>query len=93
MWFKGPGYRTCVHPEETARFVTQIVCAVGADKILLEATDAPHVGTDNKGIPYSDLFNLGKAFNFVDAVALHVSKETRTPVGQLLRGAFGQLVS
>lgn len=93
VWFKGPGYRTCVHPEETARFVTQIVCAVGADKILLEATDAPHVGTDNKGVPYSDLFNLDKAFNFVDAVAQHVSKETRIPVGQLLRGASGQLVS
>ncbi|MCK1788888.1 amidohydrolase family protein [Pseudomonas violetae] len=93
VWFKGPGYRTSVHPEETARFVTQIVCAVGADKILLEATDAPHVGTDNQGAPYSDLFDLSKAFNFVDAVANNVSKETLIPVGQLLRGASGQLVS
>jgi predicted TIM-barrel fold metal-dependent hydrolase len=93
VWFKGPGYRTSVDPEETARFVTQIVCSVGADKILLEATDAPHVGTDNKGVPYSDLLDLNKAFNFVDAVAHQVSKETRIPVGQLLRGALGQLVS
>ncbi|MHC8319887.1 amidohydrolase family protein [Pseudomonas sp. GB2N2] len=93
VWFKGPGYRTSVHPEETARFVTQIVCAVGADKILLEATDAPHVGTDNPGKPYADLFDLSKAFNFVDAVANLVSKETHIPVGQLLRGASGQLAS
>ncbi|MFJ7281122.1 amidohydrolase family protein [Pseudomonas sp. NPDC099000] len=93
VWFKGPGYRTSVYPEETARFVTQIVCAVGADKILLEATDAPHVGTDNLVAPYSALFDLNKAFNFVDAVANHVSKETHIPVGQLLRGASGQLVS
>ena len=93
VWFKGPGYRTSVYPEETARFVTQIVYAVGADKILLEATDAPHVGTDNQGVPYSHLFNLNNAFNFVDAVAQHVSTETRIPVGQLLRGASGQLVS
>jgi Predicted metal-dependent hydrolase of the TIM-barrel fold len=93
VWFKGPGYRTSVYPEETARFVTQIVYAVGADKILLEATDAPHVGTDNQGVPYSRLFNLNNAFNFVDAVAQHVSTETRIPVGQLLRGASGQLVS
>lgn len=92
VWFKGPGYRTSVHPEETARFVMQIVCAVGADKILLEATDAPHVGTDNQGAPYSEQFDLSKAFNFVDAVANHVSKETRIPVGQLLRGASGQWV-
>lgn len=93
VWFKGPGYRTSVLPEETARFVTQIVRAVGADKILLEATDAPHVGTDNQGVPYSDLFNLTNAFNFVDAVAQQVSTETRIPVGQLLRGASGRLGS
>lgn len=93
VWFKGPGYRTSVYPEETARFVTQIVYAVGADKILLEATDAPHVGTDNNGVPYSGHFDLNNAFNFVDAVAQHVSTETRIPVGQLLRGASGQLAS
>ena len=91
VWFKGPGYRTSVHPEETARFVMQIVCAVGADKILLEATDAPHVGTDNQGVAYAHLFDVNKAFNFVDAVAQHVSKETRIPVDQLLRRAIGQL--
>jgi hypothetical protein len=73
--------------------VTQIVRTVGADKILLEATDAPHVGTDNRGVPYSEFFNLNSAFNFVDAVAQHVSTETRIPVGQLLRGTSGQLVS
>jgi len=93
VWFKGPGYRTSVYPEETARFVTQIICEVGVDKVLLEATDAPHVGTDNQGVSYSHLFNLNNAFNFVDAVAQHVSTETRIPVGQLLRGASGQLVS
>lgn len=93
VWFKGPGYRTCVHPEETACFVTQIVNAVGADRIVLEATDAPHVGKDNRGVAYSDRFDSDKVFNFVDAVALQVSQETRIPVGQLLRKAFGQLVS
>ncbi|MFG6206525.1 amidohydrolase family protein [Pseudomonas retamae] len=93
VWFKGPGYRTCIQPEETARFVTQIISAVGADKIVLEATDAPHVGTDNKGVAYADLFDPHRAFNFVDAVALHVSQATRIPVGQLLRGTFGRLVS
>nr|WP_315435334.1 amidohydrolase family protein [uncultured Pseudomonas sp.] len=91
--FKGPGYRTNSQPEETARFVTQIVRAVGADKILLEATDAPHVGTDNEGVKYSERFNSEKAFNFVDAVARHVSQASEIPIGQLLRGASGQLAS
>jgi predicted TIM-barrel fold metal-dependent hydrolase len=93
VWFKGPGYRTSVDPEKTAGFVKQIIYSVGADKLLLEATDAPHVGTDNQGLRYSELFDLNKAFNFVGAVASHVSKETRIPVDQLLRGAVGQLVS
>lgn len=93
VWFKGPGYRTSSHPEEAARFVTQIVRTVGADRILLEATDAPHVGTDNEGVKYSELFDPNKAFNFVDAVARHVSQASEIPVGQLLRGASGQLAS
>lgn len=93
VWFKGPGYRTSAQPEETARFVLQIVLAVGAGKVLLEATDAPHVGTDNNGSPYASQFDSNKTFSFVDAVARHVSSETRMPVDQLLRGAFGQLVS
>ncbi|NUT79212.1 amidohydrolase family protein [Pseudomonas sp. C1C7] len=93
VWFKGPGYRTSVDPQQTARFVTQIVRQVGADKVLLEATDAPHVGTDDAGTPYCEHFDLHKVFNFVDAVANHVSRETRTPVDQLLRGAVGQLAS
>lgn len=88
--FKGPGYRTSVHPEEAARFVAQIVRTVGADKVLLEATDAPHVGNANQEARYSDLFDVYKAFNFVDAVASHVSNDTQIPVGQLLRGASGQ---
>jgi predicted TIM-barrel fold metal-dependent hydrolase len=92
VWFKGPGYRTSVSPEEAARFVVQIVRTVGTDKILLEATDAPHVGTNNDGVPYAGLFDLPKAFSFVDAVAQHVSRETLTPVGHLLRGA-SQLVN
>jgi predicted TIM-barrel fold metal-dependent hydrolase len=93
VWFKGPGYRTSVNPMEVAAFVTHIVGAVGADKMLLEATDAPHVGTDNNGVPYAELFDSFDAFDFVDAVAQQVSRQTRIPVDQLLRGATGQLVS
>ncbi|MFI8479031.1 amidohydrolase family protein [Pseudomonas sp. NPDC078700] len=92
VWFKGPGYRTSSSPEVTARFVEQIIYSVGPEKLLLEATDAPHVGTDNNGVPYSELFDLAKAFSFVDAVAQHVSTQTQIPVDQLLRGASGQLV-
>jgi predicted TIM-barrel fold metal-dependent hydrolase len=91
VWFKGPGYRTAVQPEEVARFVMQIIDGVGADRLLLEASDAPHVGASNDGVPYSSEFDLTKTFDFVDAVAQRVAAHTRIPVGQLLRGAVGPL--
>lgn len=93
VWFKGPGYRTSICSEVTARFVTEIVRALGDGKVLLEATDAPHVGTDNQGAPFSSLFDLSKAFSFVDDVAAYATKETQVPADQLLRGALDQLVS
>lgn len=91
VWFKGPGYRTSIQPEETARFVTQIVRMVGADKVLLEASDAPHVGHANNGERYAERFDVPGAFRFAEAVARHVSAQTHIPASQLLRGACREL--
>lgn len=88
--FKGPGYRTSINPEETARFVTRIIRAVGADNLLLEASDAPHVGVGSNNEAYAELFDLPGTSAFVEAVARHVSKATAIPASQLLRGASGQ---
>ncbi|MFJ3485960.1 amidohydrolase family protein [Pseudomonas sp. NPDC090202] len=93
VWFKGPGYRTSIHPEVTAGFAIQIVRSVGADKLILEATDAPHVGTDNNAVAYASVFDSNSVFAFVDAVAQQVSAETQVPVDRLLRGAIEQLAS
>lgn len=92
VWFKGPGYRTSVSPETVATFVAQIIVIVGADKIILEATDAPHVGAGNDAVPYSSQFDVLKTFSFVDAVAHHVSTTTALPADSLLRGAASQLI-
>jgi predicted TIM-barrel fold metal-dependent hydrolase len=86
VWFKGPGYRTSTNPQTAAQFVTQIVRTVGADKLLLQASDAPHVGVDENGVPYAHGLDVASAFEFVDAVARHVGEATRLPVSQLLRG-------
>lgn len=91
--FKGPGYRTSVNPEEAARFVTRIIRAVGAGNLLLEASDAPHVGVGSNSVAYAGQFDLPRAFAFVEAVAWHVSKATDMPADQLLRGACGQWLS
>jgi len=93
VWFKGPGYRTSVSAEEVAGFALQIVRIIGADRILLEASDAPHVGAGNNGVPYSSQFDLPLVFDFVDAVAQQTSSHTQVPLDQLLRGAAAQLAS
>ncbi|WP_438868897.1 amidohydrolase family protein [Pseudomonas sp. L1(2025)] len=88
--FKGPGYRTSVNPEETARFVTRIIRAVGAGNLLLEASDAPHVGVGSNSVAYAELFDLPGTSAFVEAVARHACEATAIPASQLLRGASGQ---
>jgi len=88
--FKGPGYRTSINPEETAQFVTRIIRAVGAGNLLLEASDAPHVGVGSNSVAYAELFDLPGTSAFVEAVARHASKATAIPASQLLRGASGR---
>ncbi|MGE7990504.1 amidohydrolase family protein [Pseudomonas sp. NPDC089554] len=91
VWFKGPGYRTSTDPETCARFAAQIVRQVGAERLLLEASDAPHVGSAADGTPYHNLFDPREALRFTDQVARHVSAATQIPACQLLRGASGLL--
>lgn len=86
VWFKGPGYRTDTDPIKTAKFVAKIVREVGSDRLLLEATDAPHVGMSNGNEVYKDLFDVSKAYSFVDEVAKKACLYTGVPVIQLLQG-------
>lgn len=91
VWFKGPGYRTSANAREVAGVVARIVREVGAERILLEATDAPHVGSTHDGTAYESLFDLRKVYSFVDNVAKHASAETGTTPQELLHGAVGLL--
>lgn len=91
VWFKGPGYRTSLDPQIAANFATQIVRQVGEDKLLLDATDAPHVGQSLDGTAYAEVLNPLATYAFVDTVARWVSADTRLPADQLLRGAWKQL--
>ena len=91
--FKGPGYRTSLSPADVALFALSVVEKVGANHLLLEATDAPHVGTSNDGVPFAEALTPIKAFEFVDAVAEIVSAKTHLTVDQLLRGACHRLVA
>jgi Predicted metal-dependent hydrolase of the TIM-barrel fold len=88
VWFKGPGYRTSTDIAEVAPFVMRIVEAVGADKLLLQATDAPHVGTDPRGIAYGEIFQPAGAFDFVRQLADVVAQRSGLAADALLNGAL-----
>ncbi|MGG4775924.1 amidohydrolase family protein [Paenalcaligenes sp. Me52] len=72
VYFKGPGYRTSIHPIAAQPFVEKILQYVGPQRLLLEATDAPHVGTDQEGVPYAHSFTPTQAFDYVERLA-HLS--------------------
>lgn len=91
VWFKGPGYRTSTDTSRTADFATRIVQALGANKLILEASDAPHVGEDQTGRAYADLFTTQSALQFTSDLASLVAVRTGTSSQALLHGACGTI--
>lgn len=91
VWFKGPGYRTSTRVEDVAPFVRAIVETVGAERVLLSASDGPHVGADNQGLDFASHFNSVSALEFCEALASAVSPGMGLPVRRLLSAAADEL--
>jgi|GEM_PF-819908 len=91
VWFKGPGYRTSTDIEVLTPFVQRIVEALGADKLVLQATDAPHVGADPSGIAYCNLFHPASAFGFVRQLASAAAERCGVSADALLNGATSRV--
>ncbi|WP_210339508.1 amidohydrolase family protein [Ensifer sp. ENS08] len=87
VWFKGPGYRTSATVDGALPFVLAIVSGVGPDRILLSASDAPHVGADGGGRSFESQFDAVAALNFSEALANAASEITSVPARQLLSAA------
>ncbi|WP_068310130.1 amidohydrolase family protein [Polycladidibacter hongkongensis] len=87
VWFKGPGYRTSTDPAMVAMYVRTITEKLGANKLLLEASDAPHVGKDQSGVPFTDHFTAYTALQFVAHVANEATAETDVEASALLKNA------
>lgn len=87
VWFKGPGYRTAIDIEAVVPFVARIAREVGVDRLMLEATDAPHVGADPSGRRYAQHFCPKSTFDFVDRLAELAHQATAASSPILLRGA------
>lgn len=88
VWFKGPGYRTSNSPEAVLPFTSEIIKKVGANRLILESTDAPHVGTDTEGVPYDELYDLKSALEFTHSLARLTSNQSNLESQSLLREAY-----
>lgn len=93
VYFKGPGYRTGIEAQTVVSHLTRIVRHVGANRVILEATDAPHVGKDACGRAYADHFTPAKAFRFVQQLATAAADLTGTTPAALLRGQASVIFS
>jgi len=87
VWFKGPGYRTTTDPETTLPFLLAILEAVGPQRVLLQASDAPHVGKDQSGSDYAAQFTPSSAFSYVARLAALAAQRTGIPAEHLLNAA------
>lgn len=84
--FKGPGYRTGPSPRVVAPYVDAILEAVGPKMLILGATDAPHVGRDHAGRPFSDRFDAAGALDFARVLAETVLGDDRAAIAAVLHG-------
>lgn len=91
VWFKGPGYRTSTTIANVLPFVLAIIGRVGPDRILLSASDAPHVGTDGEGSSFAARFDAAAALEFSGSLASAASAVTSVPVHQMLTGAADKI--
>ncbi|MCY1315308.1 hypothetical protein D9M68_186410 [compost metagenome] len=87
VWFKGPGYRTSTTIAEVLPFVVAIIREVGPNRILLSASDAPHVGADAEGRTFASHFDALSALKFSEELARAASEATSIPTSQLLNAA------
>ncbi|PFG62252.1 putative TIM-barrel fold metal-dependent hydrolase [Thioclava sp. ES.031] len=87
VWFKGPGYRTTTDPETTLPFLLEVLDALGPERVLLQASDAPHVGKDQTGRDYAAQFSPRGAFDYVARLAELAAQHTGISAERLLNGA------
>ncbi|MDK1374078.1 MULTISPECIES: amidohydrolase family protein [unclassified Sinorhizobium] len=91
VWFKGPGYRTSIEIETALPFVAAIIETLGHGRLLLQASDAPHVGTDAEGRNFAAHFTAASALQFTESLAQAAAQVTGIPADRLLRQAADEI--
>ncbi|SDE83629.1 amidohydrolase family protein [Limimaricola pyoseonensis] len=90
-WFKGPGYRTSTDAAVVAAFAGRIIDTLGPGRLVLGASDAPHVGADHDGRPFAESYTPLGALDFAADVAARVARATGIAAETLLSGAAAEM--
>ena len=89
VYYKGPGYRTSLDPKKVQPFVNAIIKKLGADRLLLGASDGPFAGpvteTDVRyaGKNLTQIVDFDWIHNYTNLLAAG-AKETGATADQLL---------
>jgi predicted TIM-barrel fold metal-dependent hydrolase len=78
IYFKGPGYRTSLDIEKVKPFVKTIVAAVGVNRLILGASDAPFAGPspEHEGRNFNEFMDYEKVLPFISQLAVVASSDT-----------------
>ena len=79
VYFKGPGYRTSLDMAKVKPVIGKIIATLGADKLLLGASDGPFAGAvldpspQYAGKKFDEVMDYGKVLKFIDQLANSVA--------------------
>ncbi len=75
VYFKGPGYRTSLDLAKVKPIIGKIIATLGADKLLLGASDGPFVGSVAEPLPqyagmkFDECMDYNKVIKFIHQLA------------------------
>lgn len=79
VYFKGPGYRTSLDASKVKPVIGKIISTVGADKLILGASDGPFAGTITEPAPqyadkkFNEVMDYKKVISFINELAKSVA--------------------
>ena len=90
-YIKGPGYRTSMQVAKTQPFVNKIYDMLGAEALILGASDTPFLGPvmgyapEYSGKSYPDFMTTQGSMNFIEALVEGLAQHSDTPRDEIAR--------
>lgn len=83
VYFKGPGYRTSLNVAQLKPVLKRIVESVGADHVILGASDGPFAGPvmeptpEYQGKKFAEVMDYSKVLKFINTLAKEAGNDDR----------------